>query len=48
MNQTEMLTEIQQLEKEILEKKKQLAEMKRNIEKEKSIIMSSRLFKMAR
>jgi predicted dithiol-disulfide oxidoreductase (DUF899 family)/predicted enzyme related to lactoylglutathione lyase len=30
-----MLTEIQQLEKEILEKKKQLAEMKRNIEKEK-------------
>ncbi|MGD7026263.1 DUF899 family protein [Sutcliffiella horikoshii] len=35
MNQTEMLTEIQQLEKEILEKKKQLAEMKRNIEKEK-------------
>lgn len=35
MNQTEMLTEIQQLEMEILEKKKQLAEMKRNIEKEK-------------
>lgn len=35
MNQTEMLTEIQHLEKEILEKKKQLAEMKRNIEKER-------------
>ncbi|MEA3319305.1 MAG: DUF899 family protein [Bacillota bacterium] len=35
LNQTEMLTEIQQLEKEILEKKKQLAVMKRNIEKEK-------------
>nr|WP_010199516.1 DUF899 family protein [Bacillus sp. m3-13] len=35
MNQTEILTEIQQLEKEILDKKKQLAEMKRNIEKEK-------------
>ena len=35
MNHTELLTDIQQLEKEILEKKKQLAEMKRNIEKEK-------------